>query len=194
MNLNEFLNLLATIFGTLGSIYVMIGILSISPEIMEKQSSMYWDFSVPQIENLAKQKADSISGFIFIIGAFALTFINILFVPNSIEVFKTKILAIAFVAILAGATYAALYFVSSGIYKNQKFEIGKIITLRNYDEIIERGYIKQSEADSICTYANLLNIKIDNTADLKITFMNVANEIGIEVPRAFDFSKLNTVK
>src|SRR5258708_15523144 len=125
MDLDKFLNLVATIFGTLGAIYVMIGILAMSPEFIEKQSQSYWDFSIPQIESLAQQKADNVAGFVFVIVAFVLTGITIVFVPEGVRVFKSKALALALSAMLAGGLYATLHLVSKGIYEHQKLAVGK---------------------------------------------------------------------
>lgn len=41
MDLGKFLNQIATIFGTFEAIYVMLGILAISPELIEQQSNSY---------------------------------------------------------------------------------------------------------------------------------------------------------
>ncbi len=67
MDLDKFLNLIAAILGTVGAVYVMWSILAMSPELIEQQARTRWDFSVPQIESLAQQKADNVAGFIFVI-------------------------------------------------------------------------------------------------------------------------------
>ncbi len=65
MNLDKFLNLLATIFGTLGAIYVMMSIVAMTPDLMFKQTQWYWDYSVHHIEAIATQKADNMVGLVF---------------------------------------------------------------------------------------------------------------------------------
>lgn len=126
MDLDKFLNLLATIFGALGAIYVMLSILAMSPELMLRQTQTYWDFSTPQIEALASQKADNVAGFVFVVIAFVLAIITIAFVPDDLRVFESKWLALALAAVLAGGLYATLHFVSRGISRHQKLAIGRI--------------------------------------------------------------------
>lgn len=195
MELDKFINLLATIFGTFGAIYVMIGILNMTPEIMEKQTHSSWDFSLPQIENMAKQKADSIAGFVFIICAFVFTLINIVFVPSDIEVFKNKVLALLLASILAGVVFISLNYISSGIYKNQKMAVCKIITSKLFDRIIEKGSLDINYSQSLEVYAEkLLELKISDYQNSKDLFYKVGEVLNKDIPATLDFSQLPTKK
>jgi hypothetical protein len=69
MNLDKFLNLLATTFGTLGAIYVMTSVVAMTPDLMFKHAQTRFDYSLPQIDALADQKADNIVGFAFVMMA-----------------------------------------------------------------------------------------------------------------------------
>ena len=192
MELERFISLVATIFGTLGAIYVMLGILSMTPELMERQTQSFWDYSIPQIESLAKQKADSISGFTFIIIAFTLSIINIIFVPDSIEIFKSKAVAIALAAVLSGAMFISLHYISAGIYKNQRTAICKVITSKFYDSIFEKGYFDNNDAISLKDHAeSLLGLKVNQDQDPKMLFREVGKIINKDIPATIDYSKLS---
>jgi hypothetical protein len=56
MDLDGFLNLLASVFGAMGSIYVLKGIAALSPDLVERLSRSYWDFSAAQIDSLRKRR------------------------------------------------------------------------------------------------------------------------------------------
>jgi hypothetical protein len=58
MDWDKFLNLLATILGALGAIFVMQSIATMSPELMLRQTQTHWDLSSSQIEAIASQKRE----------------------------------------------------------------------------------------------------------------------------------------
>ena len=189
MDLDRFLNLLAAIFGALGAVYVMLGILGMSPELMERQTHSYWDFSTPQIEALARQKADNIAGFVFVLVAFVLALITIAFVPEKVRVFESKALALAIAAVLTGALYATLHFTSRGIYRHQKLAMGKIITSRYLDRIIKRGRLEPADSTSLPTYAReLLELEVQPSDSVRSLVERVAAEVGKTLPPTLDFS------
>jgi len=189
MELHRFLNLIASIFGMLGAIYVMIGILAMTPEYIEKQGDSGWDFSVPQIESLCHQKADNVSGFVFVILAFVLAGVTIIFVPEGVRIFESKTLAIAFAAVLAGGLYITLHFVSNGIFKHQKLEVGKIITQRYLEKVFSKGQLVPSDKRSLEVYAReLLDIEVPTDEPVDTLLERTAKTVGIKVPATLDYS------
>jgi hypothetical protein len=76
VDLERFFNLVATVFGALGSIYVLKSIAFSSPELIAALSSTYIGFSSPQIDSLAKQKADNIVGIVLVVIALVITGLN----------------------------------------------------------------------------------------------------------------------
>lgn len=156
MDLDKFLNLLATLLGALGSIYVMLSIMAMSPDLMLRQTQTSWDFNIPQIEALASQKAENVVGFVFVVIAFVLATITIAFVPDGVRIFESKWLALALAAVLAGGLYATLHFVSQGISRHQKLAIGKIVTSQYLDQIISRGRMGVADSLPLPIYAREL--------------------------------------
>ena len=70
--------------------------------------------STLQMEALAKQKAENIAGFVFVVIAFVLTIISIAFVPDGVRVFESKWLALSLAVMLAVGLYLTMRFVSQG--------------------------------------------------------------------------------
>ncbi len=195
MELDKFLNLIASIFGTLGAIYVMIGILAMTPELIKRQSNSYWDFSIPQIESLCQQKADNVSGFVFVILAFVLVWITIVFVPEGIRVFESKGLAFALSVVLAGCLYMTLNFVSNGIYKHQKLAVGKIITGQYLESVFEKGQLLPSDNKSLQAHAiELLDLKVSANEPIDTLLGRTAKVVGIKVPATLDYSAVKPMK
>lgn len=189
MDLDKFLNLVATIIGALGAIYVMLGILAMTPELIEKQSNSYWDFSVPQIKSLTQQKADNVAGFVFVIVAFLLGGTAIAFVPEGIRIFESKALALAVSAIIAGSFFLTLHFISVGIYKHQKLAVGKIITARYLDSVFKQGKLNPSDNGSLPIYAReLLDLNVPATETTNSLLQRTAKVVGVSIPENFQYS------
>ena len=188
MDLDKFLNFIAAIFGALGSIYVMLGVLAMSPDLIEKQASSYWDFSIPQIESLSQQKADNIAGFVFVILAFVVAGITVVLVPEKVRLFESKAVALAVALVLAGTIYLLLYFISEGFYRYQKHEVGKIITLRYVSSIVERGKMDKADILSVPTYArDLLGLDVSANEPIDALFRRTAEAVGVSIPSSFEY-------
>ena len=194
MNLDRFLNLLATIIGALGSIYVMRGVVGMSPEMLERQTHSYWDFSTPQIEALASQKADSIAGVAFIVIAFLLAAVSLAFVPDNVRVFQGRGLALGLCAILAGILYVTLMLVGKGIYQEQRLAIGRIIAGRYVSEIVAKGKLDLADAKSLPTYAReLLDMSVSGDERPRDILDRIAAETGRVVPAHLDTTAVDHV-
>ncbi len=195
MELNKFLNLMATIFGALGAVYVMLGILTMSPELMERQTHSYFDFSIPQIETLAHQKAENVAGFVFVVVAFILAAATLAFVPDGVRAFESKAVALGLAAVLAGGLYVTLHFISQGIYRHQKLAMGKIITSRYLDQIAERGRLERSDSASLPVYAReLLDLEVPTGESVRSLLERMAAKIGKAVPPGLDHSAIEPQK
>jgi nicotinamide riboside transporter PnuC len=105
MDWSKFLNLLATILGALGAIFVMQSIATMSPELMLRQTQTHWDFSSSQIEAIASQKAENRAGIVFVLLAFILAFLTILFNLGGVRLFKSKLLALVLASFIAVIIY-----------------------------------------------------------------------------------------
>jgi hypothetical protein len=189
MDLDKFLNLLATIFGTLGAVYVMLSILAASPELMLSQARTHYDSSLPQIKAMASQKGDNISGFVFVVIAFVLAAVTIACVPEGVRIFDSKWLALAFAAVLAGGLFATLHFISQGIGQHQKIAMCKILTSEYLDEIINRGHLQSGDSAALSVYAQeFLELTVSPGESPRLLFQRLAAGVGKTLPSTIDYS------
>lgn len=185
MDLDKFLNLLATIFGALGGIYVMLSIMAMSPELMFEQAKSWHDFSKPQLEALASQKAENIAGFVFIVFAFFLAIITIAFVPDGVRLFESRWLALALAAALTGVLYVTLHFISQGIYQHQRQAIFRIAASQCLDRLVNHNHC---DAEDIVFYAHLLDLKMMPDESMPSLTQRIAIEVGKTLPPDLDYS------
>lgn len=185
MNLDKFLSLLAAIFGAFGGIYVMLSIMAMSPELMFEQARSKWDFSIPQMEALASQKAENIAGFVFVVVGFVLSIITIAVVPDGVRVFESKSLALALAAVLSGGVYATMHFVSQGVYQNQKHAMYKIAASQCLDRLINHDHCDSAD---IVSFAQLLKLKVLPDESMRSLTQRIATEVGKILPPDLDYS------
>ena len=108
MQLDRFLNLLATSLGALGSIFVLKSFLALKARTIATLARTAWGYSLPTVDSLAAQQADSMVGAATIFVAFLLGFSSLAFVPPN-RTFLGNVAGLTHVAILLGvATLVAL--------------------------------------------------------------------------------------
>ena len=194
MNLDKFLNLLATMFGAFGSIYVMLAVLAASPELMEQQARQTWGFNGAQLEALAGQKGDNVAGFVFVIVAFVLATVTLAFVPEGVRLFPRKGVALAVAATLAGGLYVSLTSLSRWVGRQQKVAIGKIITLRALDNIIERRKLDTWNEPALHVLAGLVDLDVRPGEPARSLMARIAAKAGKVLPSDLDYSAVEPQK
>jgi len=195
MDLDRFLNLLAALFGAMGSLYVLKGIAALSPNLIERLSRTYIDFSTVQIDVLAAQKADGIVGVILIIIALLIAIVNVAAVPMGVQLFNRRIIAIVMAVVLVTVIYVTLTFVGRAIQRNQKLIVGRIITAQYLQEIFQSDHLRENEKNDLRVYAReLLGMKVDDSESAKTLLHRVAHEVGMQVPETFNSDKTNEVR
>ncbi len=188
MNLDKFLNLLATIFGALGSMYVMVGIMNMSPDFMLRLATPYWDLSVPQIEALANQKAENLVGFGCVVVSFMLSSITIAFVPDGKLAFQSKWLPSVLAVVVAVVLYVIVECISGNISHREKLGIGKVAASRYLDTIIKE--MKVSDSADLSFYAQLLELKAVSNESTRSLVHRIAAEVGKTLPPTLDYSAI----
>lgn len=194
MNLDKFLNLMAATFGSIGAIYVMLGILAMSPDLMARLASTPFDFSLDQVEALACQKGDSVAGFVFVFVAFALTAVTLIFVPDGVPAFERKGVALGLAVVLAGGSYVTLRFISDGISHREKLAIGMILASQYLDGISKRGRVETWDAPSLQVYARLLDLEVPAGEPVRSLLACLAAKTGNPLPPSLDYSAVEPQK
>jgi hypothetical protein len=67
MMIDRFASILSAILGLVGLMFVLKGISRLSPDLIAKISQTYVEFNMTQIQNLASQKADFVTGAVLIL-------------------------------------------------------------------------------------------------------------------------------
>jgi hypothetical protein len=187
MELDRFLNLLAAVFGGFGSIYVLKAIASLSPDLTMRLSSWHVGFSPPQIDSLAKQKADSVVGIALLVIALIMAVANLAFVPPSVRFVGWRC-AIALVAALTGIAWICLNLISNAIYRKHKLAVGRLITKQRLQELFQRGRLTSDDVPSLRVYADtLLQMPVEHSKSPRQLVERLAEEVGLNVPDMFDF-------
>ncbi len=195
MDLDRFLNLVAALFGAMGSLYTLKGVAALSPSLIERLSRSYWGFSSVQIEALTAQKADSIVGIVLVMIALTLAIITIAVVPPDIRFLERRATAITLAAVLAGVSYLALVLIGDAVAKHQRLAVGRVIVAQEIGELLETGRLPKSEIESLRTYGrDLLGWKEEDLAAPTDLFKRLAAEAGLSVPNGFDFSEVDNLK
>ena len=191
MDLDRFLNLLAAVFGAMGSIYTLKGVAALSPNLIERLSSTYWNFSSAQIDALTGQKADAMVGIVLVIIALVIAIANLAIVPTGIGMFERRGVAIAMVAVLSGASYLALAFAGQAVHRHERLAVGRVITHKALSELFKTRKLPASEVGSLKVYGRtLLDLKIEDSESPRTIVHRLATEVGLQVPDNFDFSEV----
>jgi hypothetical protein len=67
MLIDRFTSIIAAILGLTGVMFVLKGVSRLSPDLIAKVSQTYLDFNITQIQNLASQKADFVTGAVLVL-------------------------------------------------------------------------------------------------------------------------------
>lgn len=191
MDLDRFLNLLAAVFGAMGSIYVLKGVAALSPNLIERLSRTYFSFSAAQIDALTAQKADAIVGIALVVIALAIAVVNSAAVPAGIPMFGRRTMGVALVAVLSGAAYLALAFAGAAIHRHEKLAVGRAITAQELSRLFKVGKLPVSEVGSLKVYGRtLLGLTIEDSESPRSILSRLAGEVSMRVPEGLDFSEV----
>ena len=190
MNLDRFLTLLAVMVAFIGSIFLLKGILALSPDIMAKQARAYYGHSLPQIQALAGQKADAICGVAFVAIAFLLQIINLALVDEGITSFGSKMMGVITAIALSAVLSLTLLSINYGIRERQKNAIGGVLADQKLERIFTTKTVTIADTKELENLAKvLLNIDVSNMDDPEVLLGRVAEVVGKEVPAGLDFSQ-----
>ena len=79
MSRDRLITLFSSLLGIIGVLFMAKGVFGMSPDVMAKLSSTYFDFNQFNVENLASQKADLLVGLILVLIAFGVSMLSFLF-------------------------------------------------------------------------------------------------------------------
>src|SRR5687767_13479161 len=109
MELDRFLNLIAASIGALGSIYVLRSYLLMTPAATASLAQSGWGFTLPIIDSLSAQRAESIVGTVAFLLALVLGIASIAFVEPGVVAFGSRACALMAAVIVVAAVTLCLH-------------------------------------------------------------------------------------
>lgn len=88
MLIDRFASILSAILGLAGVMFVLKGISRLSPDLIAKVSQTYLEFNVTQIQNLASQKADFVTGAVLVLIACSIQTVALLLLREPFLIFE----------------------------------------------------------------------------------------------------------
>lgn len=190
MELDRFLNLVATSLATLGSVYVLKSYLRMTPTASAELATPRWGFSLSVLEFLSAQRAEAIVGTGAFVSALAVGIVGIAF-ASSAPLFDSRargVLADICVTAVASAGADRL----SRIIRRRSDRAARVVLLRKaYDEVVREGRGEQAYIDALAQTADALFGTSLNGSDASVVRSAVADILCIPRP-AIGSSKLSS--
>ena len=130
MTLAKYISLVSLITGFVGSFLMIKGILKMTPDVIGEIGQTRLDYSLPVLENLASQRANTLTGFGLVLIAFFFQFFNTLFDFTSIQISSQCWVSSLYVIIFTGLILSISCSINHSIERNTKIESGKAIIRR----------------------------------------------------------------
>jgi hypothetical protein len=183
MTLDQFLILLATIFGAVGSIYVLKSILRLTPEITERLSATMVGHNVAQIDSLSSQKAEGVVGFSLIIIALLHAIGNTTIIPSRIIVHNNRLYAILIAFFLSSIVWLLLFFAGKAVDLHHRRATARIIIAKELDDLLKRKNIRDYDIKSLRYLNERYNIFESTTSYTNKEFLHfLAEDVGRTLP------------
>jgi len=190
MLIDRFVNILSAILSLTGVTFVLKGILRLSPDLIAKISQTHLDFNLLQIQNLASQKADFVSGAALVLIAFLIQMFAVLFVREPFPIFEDYWSA-AGVAVAVSVVIAIVFFgVNRGMSKHYqeqaKFTLAKSYfqTVLNQDPILPQ-HLKIAEEVALSLFG--MGKQPDESG--RAYFTRLAKKLEISLPGELHFEE-----
>ncbi|HVO92145.1 MAG TPA: hypothetical protein VMT22_04860, partial [Terriglobales bacterium] len=132
---DRFASIVSAVLGFSGVMFVLKGVFQLSPDLIAKVAQTYLEFNLTQIQSLASQKADFITGAVLVLVACLLQTSMLLFVREPFVIFDNYWQA-AGLAVSTGAVIIIVFFgVDHGMSKHYQ-EQAKFSLARTYFQTV----------------------------------------------------------
>lgn len=135
MLIDRFASIVSALLGFTGVMFVLKGVARLSPDLIAKVAQTYLEFNVTQIQSLASQKADFVTGAVLVSIACLIQASSLLFLREPFPIFENYWSA-AGLAVMTGAVVATVFFgVNRGMSKHYQDQ-AKFSLARTYFEAV----------------------------------------------------------
>lgn len=135
MLIDRFASIVSALLGFTGVMFVLKGVARLSPDLIAKVAQTYLEFNVTQIQSLAAQKADFVTGAGLVLIACLIQASSLLFLREPFPIYENYWQA-AGLAVITSAVVATVFFgVNRGMSKHYQ-EQAKFSLARTYFEAV----------------------------------------------------------
>lgn len=183
MTLDQFLTLLATILGAMGSIYVLKSILRLTPQVTERLSSTMWGHNPNQIDSLSAQKAEGVIGASLIVFALCIAIANAALTPSNITVTPNRLYAILIAIAFVAIAYLLMSLVGKVVNSHHRRAVARIMAIKTLDKLFKSNSVHNYDIISLRLLADkYLNLKSPTDETPKDFLRSIATDVGHTLP------------
>lgn len=183
MTLEQFLTLIATILGAVGSIYVLKSILRLTPDVIKRLSIHPYGHDPAQIDSLSAQKSESVVGTYLIIIALTIAILNAAFTPSFFVVSSSRFFAILCAFVLSSLVSILSILISKRLESHYRRSVAELIVEECLDDLIAKNAISTADAESLQFLAEkYFGMKLSGGTALRDFLQRVAEEVGRKLP------------
>lgn len=168
MQLDQFINLLALLIGTGGSVFVLKSDLLQKPNVSAEQGSTKYGFNTTKYEAIARKTSESRIGVYWILLALTIALVNSVWLPSNISAFNNKALALFVGLFILIVVYYLFSKIENRIYHAHLRDIGKIKARETLDHAVIKKIISNS------------NINTLREIDHKLTMFRLPDEMAAQ--------------
>lgn len=197
MELHRFISLLAASVGLIGAIFLSIGVLILSDKDMVHSTYHYSAMGWPSkqiVSSMATQKAHTIVGVIFIISAFSIQVISLIFLSEDIPFVKSPVIGVGITAVLLFVLTVVFFLVDRGLQHYHELNMEKLIAKDYCANRFENRAVDPANVEGLAAMAQeYFNLKRE-VSETQIDFIKrIGKHIGWIIPNNIDFSRINSI-
>jgi hypothetical protein len=182
VELDRFLNLFAASLGALGSVYVLKSYLAMTASIAAAIATPRWGFSLPILDSLSSQRAESIVGATAFILALAVGVIGIAFAPSRV-VFPSRATGFIVDLIATGLMLTLLSLIAGVLRRRHNLAARKMMLANAFDDIVVKRRFESAFLESLTQSADaLLGIRFPPDTSPVDIVRSVGRTIDRDVP------------
>lgn len=182
MAIERFLNLCAAGIGALGSIYVLKSFLSLTPTATARLAQSGWGFTIPIIDSVSAQRAESIAGAGAFLLALLLAIAGIASAGSDRVLRGSEAVAFATAALAVGVVWLCLHVIAGWLRKRHNKAARLVILTETFDHVVTGKKFDSAYIDSVSESATaLFGMRFDGMSQLDM-MRSVAVRVGRQLP------------
>ncbi len=142
MTLDQFLGLLATELAAIGSVYVLIATLRLSPQMTAGLSATHMGHNPHQLHSLSAQKADVSIGAGLIVFALLLVIAAAAIGPTQVVIHKTRLVSILLAVIIVAITFLPLHLLHKALARRHYRATAYIVAYHILDDFLSKPTVR----------------------------------------------------